>query len=586
MRANFLNSIDYGSMPPTGYYGSKQAKTKHKITENNYKNTTTRPAQAISFSGSAVSMAQKFVENGAANKLIAFINENEAAYNAIYALVLAGMLKPALVLAQTGFDDKDGQMIATKNFLQAFIGFFFSMTIGGGFIKKIYTAMDNNLKLLTHNGKGEIDVVAKNDPKALKIAEGILKKESINLSDKFNNAKEMATQSEGIKKVGNFIKGFMTAKAEVSEEQISKKAAEIVDNLRNNHLDNFKKNPEFTNKLIENMKLLAEKPSEARSALKQGAHIYDSFESFWKNSTGAITAIMKAKVSSMLLPGVVAFLFAKKNLEAAMAKKKNSAMGVVSPLTNSATFKKEQEKYSIVTAGKEADKNVNFKGSILNTAIDKSASVLEKAAMSNTGESLASGLSKISKKPSVIMGDVESFGITGYWLASTSMSKKIDPDQKLGLNAHTALVTVVSSIAAHLLDAVTDPVIKGVENAYSGKISETAKILQESLQNGATKEAIENIAKENVSKLYNSKAIIKAITDKDVLLSTKNIEETIDGLTYNYTKKLSKFKSLTIFTLVVRFLVPVLTVKASKKLKKKLVEMSKNMNKNKAEKTA
>ena len=40
-----------------------------------------------------------------------------------------------------------------------------------------------------------------------------------------------------------------------------------------------------------------------------------------------------------------------------------------------------------------------------------------------------------------------------------------------------------------------------------------------------------------------------------------------------YGKKLNKFKSLTIFTLVVRFLVPVLLVPISGKLKKKIMEL-------------
>ncbi|MBQ7287266.1 MAG: hypothetical protein IJW73_05850, partial [Candidatus Gastranaerophilales bacterium] len=50
------------------------------------------------------------------------------------------------------------------------------------------------------------------------------------------------------------------------------------------------------------------------------------------------------------------------------------------------------------------------------------------------------------------------------------------------------------------------------------------------------------------------------------------VKKTIEELSKNYGKKLSKFKSLTIFTLVVRFLVPVLMVPFSGKLKKKIVE--------------
>ena len=128
---------------------SKQEKSKKYKVQNNYDKTNmNRPAQAQSFSGSAVSKASKFatsfIESKTINNLIGVVKGNEAAFNAAYALIVAGMLKPGLVLAQTGFNDKDGQMIATKNFLQAFVGFFLGITIGGGFIKKIWDSMETD----------------------------------------------------------------------------------------------------------------------------------------------------------------------------------------------------------------------------------------------------------------------------------------------------------------------------------------------------------------------------------------------------------------------------------------------------------
>ena len=86
----------------------------------------------------------------------------------------------------------------------------------------------------------------------------------------------------------------------------------------------------------------------------------------------------------------------------------------------------------------------------------------------------------------------------------------------------------------------------------------------------------------------NAKAIVENIvstsenmdvkTIKQLLLNISKNEDCnqvlkqIGELTTNYGKKLSKFKSLTIFTLVVRFLVPVLMVPFSGKLKKKIIE--------------
>ena len=50
------------------------------------------------------------------NKTVEFVYDNEVAYNAIYALLVAGVLKPMCVLNMPGSEDKDKQMVATKNF--------------------------------------------------------------------------------------------------------------------------------------------------------------------------------------------------------------------------------------------------------------------------------------------------------------------------------------------------------------------------------------------------------------------------------------------------------------------------------------
>ena len=268
-----------------------QDKSKNTI-EN--KNTKHRPAQAISFSGSAVSTAQKGVKN-VFNKTVEFVYDNEAAYNAIYALIVAGILKPMAVLNMPGSEDKDKQIVATKNFLQAFIGCFLSYTIGGGLIKKAIDVVKNNLKLIEGvDENNKLKVLKADSTKALELAKDVLKKE------------------------GN---------KNPTIDEVANKAGDLVENFKKNHLKAFESNPEF-------VKNLKDKTAGIKSTYS------DAFEALWKNSTGAITAIAKAKVSSLLLPGVMAFLFAKKNLEKEMQEKAKQAT-----LVSNTAFKNEQEQF-------------------------------------------------------------------------------------------------------------------------------------------------------------------------------------------------------------------------------------------------
>ena len=84
--------------------------------------------------------------------------------------------------------------------------------------------------------------------------------------------------------------------------------------------------------------------------------------------------------------------------------------------------------------------------------------------------------------------------------------------------------------------------------------------------------------------------IANELGKEGILSNEKELKSVIEGLAYKYSKNLSKAKSLLIFTFVVRFLVPVLTVKQSKKIKKRLVAFSKERaqknSDNKVKKTA
>jgi len=152
---------------------SKVASLGAKNTENNNENIT-RPADSVSFSGSAVSedkktnKVQKGIIFGLAaagigaaaivahslltkkpasqakaagdiytkiassekfNKILEFTKENEAKLSALISLGLAGVLKPVVVLLMPGAEQKDKEVTATKNSISAVIGYILSCAI-------------------------------------------------------------------------------------------------------------------------------------------------------------------------------------------------------------------------------------------------------------------------------------------------------------------------------------------------------------------------------------------------------------------------------------------------------------------------
>lgn len=504
-----------------------------------------RPAQAISFGGSAG--LSKLMQKGF-KSTVEFVYDNEAAYNAIYSLIIAGIIKPIAVINMPGSEDKDKQMIATKNFLQAFLGSFLSFTIGGGFIKKAVDVVKNNLKLVedfTQDNK--IILTDKASETAKEIATSILEKEKSTIKFKFKAAKDSIKDSKGIKKLGKFYKTYNSAKYAPTAEEVVEKADSLIKNFNKNHRKAFEKNIDF-------LKEIKAGATGKTWINKVEATTYeDAFETFWKNSTGSVTTIAKAMIASALLPSVMAILFAKRNREKEQALKTKQ-----NTLVNNTAFVNEQKQFQ-----KMMNKNsssISFTGNILNSAIDGTASLIEKAGMSKPLAWFTKNVVASWKKPSARMADIESILLTCYWIQNTSRSDKYEPSQKLGLNVHTALTTVVSSTCAFIIDWLFDGMIDKSKIKYTNKLKELAN-----------SKNIETITK-NCEDMIGSKDIIKKFSHVD-FDNVELVEKTIKDLTKTYGKKLSKFKSLTIFTLVVRFLVPVLLVPHSGKLKKKVVEL-------------
>lgn len=666
----------------------------YKQNQNEIKYDSHRPAQAISFSGSAVSLAQKGItkaadsiaQNGpeiaasvikksgsesAWHKLINFVYDNEAAYTAIYSLIVAGMLKPICVLNMKGSEEKDKQIVATKNFIQAFIGSFLGFTIGGGLVKKSVDVIKNNMKLITMNDQETAFKITDDAGVLTKMAKDSLKKEKdgfltkfryvkdtnqtgifgaawqaltkkavvaenmpkdlnpdkqifINISefdikDKitqlkktaqghlhiFNNPKNIEyvkrLKNSGNEKVllaqkDSVMKSILDgANASTVKEQYKSLVSSILDNSAASYTETITKKA----KELEGL-LTKEKAQEALDSLfdfikDKKAHetLMETYETVWKSSSGSVTGILKAIIAGAMLPTVMAALFAKRNARKQMEKEaKQSAV-----LLNSPMYKKEQENYSAITnksVDNKANNQVSFTGG-LDNVIDKFAMGVESLSVTKLGQGLVNVIHNLPKplnKTSARMGDLESFLITGYWVQNTLRSKRIDPDQKLGLNVHTVLVTVVSSICAFAIDTLLDPLITMGKNKYTQKLTETAK---EALESKNIEETVSQGCKDLLCGKNASKKIIEVLKDNSKkffdangkLIQDSELDSAIKTLTGTYGKMLTKFKSLTVFTLVVRFLVPVLMVPYSGKLKKhiqkKQQEKNSATNTNKAE---
>ncbi len=136
------------------YYGSSTGVIRESVKNNN------RPAKSINFSGSAglktdtaelvqktieklvnegvreyknvkkpTNLTSKIINSDFFNKALLLVKENEALFENIITIFLAGLLKPICVLAMPGAEEEDKQVAATKNFVGAVTSFVLSALI-------------------------------------------------------------------------------------------------------------------------------------------------------------------------------------------------------------------------------------------------------------------------------------------------------------------------------------------------------------------------------------------------------------------------------------------------------------------------
>ena len=176
MRIEHLTShLNFNSSPHMQRTKSRAFKeaenvSEHKNTDKNlYKN---RPAKSVNFSGSASFDTQKiiksalkelveeggkdfkgvkdapqwavnFIKSDKVNHALKLVKDNEALFENIITIFLAGLLKPICVPARPGAEEEDKQMAATKNFVAAVTGFVLSSLI--------LTPISKSVKKVTKN---------------------------------------------------------------------------------------------------------------------------------------------------------------------------------------------------------------------------------------------------------------------------------------------------------------------------------------------------------------------------------------------------------------------------------------------------
>lgn len=161
---------------------------------------------------------------------------------------------------------------------------------------------------------------------------------------------------------------------------------------------------------------------------------------------------------------------------------------------------------------------------------DKIAEGLAWLAKRDLSKSAMEGMSATFKKPAARMMDLASAVYTISLMKNTASSKKIKKEQKPILLLNAVLVTVVSSTTAAVIDRFTDPILDKANEIYA------------------------------------------TLTKKEGMLSNKD-----------FAHGASKTKSMFIFNLIVRFVIPLTMIPISASIIKKIQVNQEAKQKQKAE---
>lgn len=479
------------------------------------------------------------------------VDKNETFYEALTALVVAGMLKPVCVLAMPGAEMEDKQMSATKNSVSAFIGFGLSNLILGPFssaVNKVVKSLDS-----------------KNPTEFIK---------DINYVDALKN-EELVTLANGTKLKSTLGDAFKTTYKKLPDLGVSPMKAALTialtpyilkllfgkDKKDKTPKKNPVENPMNKMTIMNSIRMNANNVHPVQTAFN-GQKVQNnnnpSFTGNVQNNSslnnnpsfkGSIASEIGDEASEYFASGV------KKTIE--LVKKQDKSSG----------FKRLKELYNGIF-----DKHI--------------AKGIGWIAPRKMGQKLVETTARF-EKPSARWSDLASFAITYFYVSNTAKSDKIEEERKLPLMINNVMVTAASSTAAFLIDKYTDKPMENLLRSYlkhndADLYNKANKKIVESLQialdEGFDQADIDALKKhssellsgglENVSD--GLKDAIKALKDNDIVqraIKEKIIEnDDIAKMAASGFEKqakaiygnISKAKSLTVFTLTVRFLVTVL----------------------------
>ncbi len=475
------------------------------------------------------------------------VDKSETFYEALTALVVAGMLKPVCVLAMPGAEMEDKQMSATKNSVSAFIGFGLSNLILGPFssaVNKVVKSLDS-----------------KDPTKYIKDA---------NYVDALKN-EELITLANGTKLKSTLGDAFKTTYKKIPDIGVSPMKAALTIALtpyilkllfgKDKKSKQVKKNP------IENP---MNKMTVMNTIRMNSNEIHTNQPSFNgsdnKNTNSNISFTGNSQNSNPSFKGNIASEVAD-----------NTSDIFASGVKKTIEFAKKQE----------PPKGFKKLKSMYNAIFDEHiAKGIGWIAPRKVGQKLVETTARF-EKPSARWSDLASFAITYFYVSNTAKSEKIEEERKLPLMINNCMVTAASSTAAFLIDKYTDKPMEDLLRSYvkhndaelynkaNGKIVESLKIALEEGKENIDLDAMKRHSDELLSGGWDNfsdalKDSIKALKDNDIVQRAikENIIENDDiaKLAASGFEKqaksiygnISKAKSLTVFTLTVRFLVTVL----------------------------
>ena len=190
------------------------------------------------------------------------------------------------------------------------------------------------------------------------------------------------------------------------------------------------------------------------------------------------------------------------------------------------------------------------------------------------------------KNPSARWSKMASFEITYFYIKNTKKSEKIPEEKNPPLMKNNFMETVASSTAAFLIDKYTDKPMenllksylknneqsvyeqsnKGIINALTAAVEGGQELDKDALLRHADKlideDNMSDAFRNAVEELKNNKTVQKAIANGKIAPDeiAKMAASGFESQASKIYKVISKTKSLTVFTLTVRFLVTVLMV--------------------------